>query len=312
MFFENAIIGKNSWWRYVLTAILTAFTLFILINIAAYAISYFNLIDNETLVGFNKAMQNIPNDISKTLVFSVVMGVLILILFIFLFFVKLIHKKPILSIITSRQSFDFKRFFISFGIFFILLFFASAPLYFNGALSYNYSFEKFMPLLLIALILVPLQSASEEIILRGYLHQAFGLLFKSKLVAFLLVIIVFTVMHFPNIEFETDFNRVLLDFLMASTLFGLIVVLDNGLEIAIGVHAANNVFAVLIVSISDGSINTDAIFSTTIVEVINISIWYSVAFNIMVFAIFYKIYNWKFSTLFEPIFRNNKVSPPTK
>lgn len=96
------------------------------------------------------------------------------------------------------------------------------------------------PLLLaIILLLVPLQSAGEEYVFRGYMTQAFGSWFKHRWVA-LFVPSVFSVAFFALLHGSLD-PLVLLDLSLFAGAAVYITWRTGGLEAAVAVHATNNV-----------------------------------------------------------------------
>jgi hypothetical protein len=87
---------------------------------------------------------------------------------------------------------------------------------------------------------------------------------------------------------------------------GLITVMDGSLELALGVHAATNMFSALFVSYEGGALKTYAIFNT---EVVNVGLMLPIFFVVaaIYFIICWKKYKWEgWRRLLEPIQR-----PPT-
>lgn len=160
-----------------------------------------------------------------------------------------LHRRNI-STIFAPDSRDFwSHFQIAASITFVL---AAISLF----LSLIYlSPEKNMPFgswlfwLLAAVPLVFLQTASEEILFRGYLQQQLAARFQSRLIWWLLPSIAFGMLHY---EPETYGENAWL-VVASTTLFGLIaadVTARTGtLGAAIGIHFVNNVFALLFIGI---------------------------------------------------------------
>lgn len=285
MFFENAHLGKNQFWRYLLTI-----TIFIICFIIISLI-FIILFDSLSIV--------YPTP--KNTELFIELAPMATGFFLLLFLINKIHKKPILSVLTSRKSFDFKRFFFTIFICLFITIIATYLFVSEQDYQFKFNFAPFAKLFLISIFLLPLQCAVEEVLFRGYLLQAFGKLFKNKLAALILITILFAALHLGNPEFNHDFYRVMAEYLIISIFFGLIVVLDNGLEIAIGAHTANNLFVSLIINPSDGAFQTDAIFTTNMDAILQSSILITILPTILIFAILYHKYDWHFSMLFEPI-----------
>jgi membrane protease YdiL (CAAX protease family) len=102
-------------------------------------------------------------------------------------------------------------------------------------------------LLGVALFLVPLQAASEEILFRGYLTQALGRMLPSRCLIVAATALLFGLLHLNN------YGPVTLPyFLVVSLLYSLVSLRDGRLELAIGGHAAMNLFAVWLANAISG------------------------------------------------------------
>ena len=88
---------------------------------------------------------------------------------------------------------------------------------------------------LIVLLLTPFQAAGEEYLFRGYLTQAFGGIFRSRLVAIVVPAVLFALAHGLGQSVPIFFDR-----LAFGLVAGLLVVLTGGLEAGIAMHVLNN------------------------------------------------------------------------
>ena len=89
--------------------------------------------------------------------------------------------------------------------------------------------------LLVVLFLTPLQAAGEEYAFRGYLTQAFGGLFRSRIAAVVIPATLFALAHGVGQSPPIFFDRFAFG-LVAGTL----VILTGGLEAGIAMHVLNN------------------------------------------------------------------------
>jgi membrane protease YdiL (CAAX protease family) len=90
------------------------------------------------------------------------------------------------------------------------------------------------------LLLLPLQSAGEELVFRGWLTQTLGQALRSRPLLVLIVGIVFALAH------GTLHGRyALLTYLVLSLGLSVVTLVDQRIEMAIGIHTANNLLAVL-------------------------------------------------------------------
>ncbi|HXH77800.1 CPBP family intramembrane glutamic endopeptidase [Nocardioides sp.] len=92
--------------------------------------------------------------------------------------------------------------------------------------------------LLVVLILTPLQAAGEEYAFRGYLMQAFGGLFPSRVLAVLLSALLFALAHGLAQDLPIFVDR-----FAFGLVAGALVILTGGLEAAIAMHVLNNFLA---------------------------------------------------------------------
>jgi hypothetical protein len=112
----------------------------------------------------------------------------------------------------------------------------------------------------IAVILVPLQTSFEEYFFRGYLMQGIGLLAKNKWVPLFVTSVIFGLLHIANPEIEKLGYILLVYYISTGLLFGIMTLMDDGLELALGFHLANNLFTALLVTADWTAFQTHSIF----------------------------------------------------
>lgn len=140
---------------------------------------------------------------------------------------------------------------MSFLFFFIpqVIVFLSQLLFAKGQYAFSFNANVFIPFVLVAIFVTFIQILSEEVLFRAYLLQMFGLVFKNKYIILLLVTLAFAFAHVSNAAFSTSYFV----YLLISVLITYNVIKYNTLEYAIGIHFANNLVALTLIS----SINTD-------------------------------------------------------
>jgi len=78
--------------------------------------------------------------------------------------VKYIHKRDVRSLFTARERFDWKRYAVSFGIWFMVLFvFLVIGILNNSPLQWNFDLGLFLGLFSVSIIMLPLQTAAEDV-----------------------------------------------------------------------------------------------------------------------------------------------------
>jgi membrane protease YdiL (CAAX protease family) len=127
--------------------------------------------------------------------------------------------------------------------------------------SYSWTFEaaRFVPLLVVCVLLVPLQSVAEELLFRGYLMQGLGLAIRRGWAALLVTSVLFAAVHLGNPELARFGRGFLLYYAGIGLVLGLATLLDDGLEVAIGAHVANNLWGALVVSFPGSVLDTPAL-----------------------------------------------------
>lgn len=180
-----------------------------------------------------------------------------------------IHKRSILSLHTAASKFRWKRVLQGFFLTWIVLGVFSFVANILGLIEVQYIFAggKFWIFALVSLLFIPLQSATEEIVFRGYFNQGLTHVFKSKWIAFALTSFAFMALHLSNPEALEGAASGSLPIVMSGYFFFgfamcLIVWIDDGLETAIGIHAGNNCFAAVIMNYENSVLPTPSIFLT--------------------------------------------------
>lgn len=187
--------------------------------------------------------------------FAVAMVALVLV-------VRSVHHQKFKEIITSRPKADWKRIFFSFavwGVFsaaMILLTYYSEP----GKYILQFNPGKFAVLAIIAIVMIPIQTSVEELVFRGYLMQGFGLLAKNRWFPLVMTSVIFGGMHIFNPEVAKMGYIVSVYYIGTGLALGIMTLMDEGTELALGFHAANNLTAALLVTADWTAFQTYSIF----------------------------------------------------
>jgi uncharacterized protein len=206
-----------------------------------------------------------------------------------------VHKKPFRSIVTAYEKIRFGRFFFAFGVWGVLLIVLAVVSYFTteGIMELNFKPASFFILLLITVFLLPIQSSTEEFLFRGYLLQGFSLVTKNGIIPLIITSLLFSALHMDNPEAKSFGWGVMFPYYAAFGFFlGALTLLDEGLELALGIHCANNLISSLLVTTPSGVLKTDAIFLVTKEDpYADLVIWLVMAS--LTFIIFWLKYRWK-------------------
>ena len=174
---------------------------------------------------------------------------------------KYVNGNSFLSLTTSRSKIDFNRIFFSFGLWSTISVVMIILGYFLSPENYvlNFNLIPFLILSLIVLLLIPIQTSAEEYFFRGYLIQNLGIITRNRWFPLILSSLLFGIIHGQNPEIE-KFGGVVFIFYIGSGLFaGIMTLMDEGMELALGWHAANNMTIALLVTADWTALQTHSI-----------------------------------------------------
>lgn len=264
MFIENASKIKNNWWRYFIVGPLIIISFWQIIGSIPFGIGFAMNVDFENMD------PNMANDI--TYMFSVFPSLnygLALFLLTFAFgilglyiTIRFLHKQDFKSLTTARKKIDFSRIFYSFSVVVGISLVIFPINLFMSPESYELTFNlnQFLILILICLTLLPIQTSFEEYLIRGYLLQGIGICTKSRALAFTIPSILFGLLHFANPEIDKLGNEFIFAYIIMGFFLGIITMMDEGLELALGWHYANNLIAALLVTADWSALQTNSIY----------------------------------------------------
>lgn len=263
-FFQTGYKGRNDWWMYIITF----FLVFIGTQVGSIplAVAAFNQVDgdmqrfSETA---NDAWLNIGMDSNLYLflmILSFVAGLLMLYLA-----VRAIHKKKWKWIVTSRENIDWKRVFFGVTVWgAISVIFIGLDIFLSPE-SYEWNFKPipFFTLVLVSILFIPLQTSLEEHLFRGYYMQAIGMWVKNRWFPLIVTSVIFGLLHGANPEIDKIGYIAFVFYIGTGFFFGIVTLLDEGTELAIGMHAINNIIAALFVTTDWTVFRTDALYVDT-------------------------------------------------
>lgn len=204
---------------------------------------------------------DIFNDISKNLRFFLLLLTFVLTVPGILLVVNKLHDLPIMSIISKRKKIDYNRILFAFTIAGAIISLSVLIGYYLSPENYelNFKLKEFLILTIIAILFVPIQTSVEEIVFRGYLMQGFGHWLNSRFMALFLTSTIFGFLHFFNPEINKLGNSFIILYIISSFTFGIMTLMDEGLELAMGFHAGNNLFIALLLTADWTVFNTDSL-----------------------------------------------------
>lgn len=259
MYIEQSYKGLNDGWRYIIGVVI------ILVGWQMVGmIPLFSAMISKTLSG-EKVPASIPDMVtsfgSNLFLLLMLLSFAIALFFVFLT-VKFLHQQSIKSLTTSRSKIDWKRVFFAF-FFWALI--TSTMVGLDIFLSpenyeWNFNLQPFLILLIISVVLIPLQTSFEEYFFRGYLMQGIGLGSKTRWLPLVITSLIFGLMHIFNPEVEKLGYGIMVYYIGTGFFLGILALMDEGLELAIGFHAANNLITALLVTANWTAFQTESIY----------------------------------------------------
>lgn len=246
-------------------------------------------------VDTNQVIQQTIEMIGVNGTFLVLIGPLSVGLLVVLFWSKFIQGQSLRSLTTSREKIDWKRVFFSFSLWAGITIVMTLLAYYFSPESFVWNFQpvKFAIFFVMAIILIPMQTSFEEYLFRAHMMQGIGLATKSRIIPLLVTSILFGVMHIANPEVEKVGYVIMIYYIGTGLFLGILTLMDEGLELALGFHAANNLVGALLVTADWTAFQTHSIFKDVSEPSAGFDVLTPVfvVFPILLF-IFAKKYNW--------------------
>jgi len=306
MYIEQAYKGLTDAWRYIVGG-------------AIIFIAWQVLGSVPLLVGLGlkvESLADFPTDIpgmaallgQNLFLFLMLLSFAIGIIGVFISF-KYLHNLSFTQFTTTRAKVDWKRFWfifilwgvISSSLVLIDFFFITPEDY-----VLNFELKPFLILLVMGVLMFPLQTSFEEYAFRGYGMHFLGTIAKNRWLPLIITSVLFGVMHIFNPEVKQLGYIIMVYYIGTGFFLGIITLMDEGLELALGFHAANNLFTALLVTTSWGVLQTPSILLNTTepekIALTEIFVPVFIVFPILLFILAkkYKWSNWK-DKLFGPV-----------
>jgi membrane protease YdiL (CAAX protease family) len=237
--------GRNAWWRYALGAVTIAF-FWLVLGYVPYLL----------LVGAGVSDQMLEYLAVNFSIFMMLAGLVLT--------VKLIHRRPLLSLVTPEARLDGRRVWRGALVWAVIaaVIVVIEHLLFPDRYYLSFDPERFFVFLALVLVLTPIQTTAEELVFRGYAMQGLGLLTRRPALIAVASSLFFTAPHLLNPEVHQHGVLIMAaNYFVIGMLLATVTLRDGRLELAIGVHAVNNVFLALIANYEGSALTTESIFT---------------------------------------------------
>ncbi|TXD82979.1 CPBP family intramembrane metalloprotease [Subsaximicrobium wynnwilliamsii] len=295
MFIAQAFKAKHDFWRYLVGSLIIFAAALVGQAPLTLAVIYRVWQDGGDLMNMNEGTIYSILD-SNMLLFLLLLSFAVGFIGLFLA-VKYVHNQTMTAVATSRPKLDWKRIWFAFLFWGIIS--SSLVLvdyfYLNPeAYVLNFEPQRFLILFVIAVALVPIQTSLEEYVFRGYLMQGFGMLAKNKWFPLLMTSVIFGTLHIANPEVGKLGYSLMVYYIGTGLFLGILTLMDEGTELALGFHAANNLFTALLVTSDWTAFQTHSILKDIAepkLEFMDLVLPVFIIFPILLF-IFSKVYKW--------------------
>ena len=196
-----------------------------------------------------------------------------LVTFIPLFLGVLIAYRWILGVklrflFSTVQDFRWWRVGLGFWVWLILI---GGPVVVSVALypedyRFNFQPETYLPFLVVGVLLLPIQTTAEELFFRGWVLQWAAKRVSHIVFLSLISGVLFSIPHLLNPEAAADVLGAFFGYFTVGFALAWVTVRDRSLEIAIGAHMSNNLFAALVVGYEGGALPADALVVSDPIE----------------------------------------------
>ncbi len=296
---SGLVHGFNKGWMYAITILLAVFgylgfQLTILVplmsRLKANGYTDLQITDNPSLIFSSEAL-----NMDKNLLITLELGMFVFALLGFYIGIRYLHQKTFLSVLTGFDRFRYGRFGFAFLIWGSLITAVTLYSYFSGdsGLTLNFNLEGFLISVTILAALMPLQTGFEELLFRGYFIQGLSQIFRNGIIPLFITSLLFGLAHMGNPEVHKYGWPIMLSYYCVFALFmGALTLLDEGLELAFGIHFANNFVSALLVTSPNSVLKTYSIFEASSEDPYSeIVLWVLMAS--LTFFIFWMRYRWK-------------------
>lgn len=132
----------------------------------------------------------------------------------------------------------------------------------NSDYKWSFDLEKFLPYLVIALLLIPMQTTAEEVFYRGWIQQRLEKGARSIWFVSTIGGLLFALPHLANPEVSGNIALPIIGYGSTGFMLTWVTMRDKSMGLAVGAHAANNLSAGLLVSSIDSALPSASLYVT--------------------------------------------------
>lgn len=249
MYIENAYLGGKPKWLYIF------------FPLAFFGLMGFNLLIS-LVIDTNALMKSAIAEKGELHFFAENMIAFVVFCVALLAWVRYVHGQPLRAFHTSRPKMDWERFFFAFFLWGSIAAAVIVVGYWLSPEKYilNFQADKFLILLILVVVLIPFQAGFEEYFFRGYLMQCLGIGVRNRWYPLLFTSLTFGLVHIANPEVAKLGYGTLVYYIGTGFFLGIITLMDEGLELALGFHIANNMVTALLITSDWSAMQLPSVF----------------------------------------------------
>ncbi len=174
------------------------------------------------------------------------------------------HHREFQTLITPQSSVNWKRVVSSAAVWLVCTAIVELGMYsfFPEMYRFSWNLQQWLPAFIVGFLFLPIQTSCEELIFRGYLFQAIGS--RNVVVGLVISSVLFGLMHSFNPETaKVGFALAMSYYIGVGLFFALLTYFDGKLELALGIHASNNIYAFLLVTYPDSALPSPSVITMT-------------------------------------------------
>ncbi len=253
--------GKNDWWRYLLSFAIIFSLWIVLGSIPALVAGLSVIFDGNPDTIFDTASGAFEG-VHPLLPFIAIMLSFVFFLAAIYLAVVYVHRRPFATLVAPA-AFNWPRFAQAFGLWFLFgaIFAVFEALLHPGRYALPFNAANFIPFLFFALVFIPIQTSAEELFFRAYILQSASLRIKKNLNLILLSGFLFMLPHSANPEISVNLLLLPIFYFLFGAFLAYLTLKTNGLELALGIHTANNLFTALFANYAQSALPTPSIFT---------------------------------------------------
>ena len=260
--------GKNGRWRFILAVTLILFLWLVLGALPSVFLLIWVLGDGNSQTGASPAGQFVGVD--PVLGFAAPMLASVLFLVGLFLAIRFIHQRPFQTLITPARRIAWERFFLGFSVWFVLsgLMSLTEALLYPDRYVWTLDLRHYIPFVFLALILIPIQTSAEELFFRAYILQGIGLRLRNIWILSATSGFLFMAPHLLNPEARVNYGLMGFYYFFIGAVMAYVTLRDGRLELALGLHAANNLFSALFANYTITVMPTPSLFTVNTLDVV--------------------------------------------